>query len=204
MTVVTGIVEAASFLGLGRVFTAVMTGNVLFLGFGLAGEDLSVLGAGLALVAFALGAFAGHRANLRLVRRYGTRWTPPAVAGVAVLLLAAAATATGLTGTDGPPTGRDLLVVVVLSTAMGWRNATSMRLAAPDLPTTVVTRGLTGLFRVHAALDSRERQLSAALAMAAGACAGAALLHLRPTVPLLAAAAVELLAAALFLRADRA
>ena len=39
MTATTGIVEAVSLLALGHVFTANMTGNVLFLGFALAGAQ---------------------------------------------------------------------------------------------------------------------------------------------------------------------
>jgi hypothetical protein len=37
MTVVTGIVDAVSFLALGRVFTANMTGNLVLIGFAFAG-----------------------------------------------------------------------------------------------------------------------------------------------------------------------
>jgi uncharacterized membrane protein YoaK (UPF0700 family) len=37
LTVVTGVVDAVSFLGLGHIFTANMTGNVVFLGFALGG-----------------------------------------------------------------------------------------------------------------------------------------------------------------------
>ena len=37
LTVVTGLVDAISFLGFGRVFTANMTGNVVFLAFAVAG-----------------------------------------------------------------------------------------------------------------------------------------------------------------------
>jgi uncharacterized membrane protein YoaK (UPF0700 family) len=37
MTAVTGVVDAVSFLALGHVFTANMTGNIVFLGFALAG-----------------------------------------------------------------------------------------------------------------------------------------------------------------------
>src|SRR5437763_985033 len=53
LTFATGLVDATSFLGLGSVFTANMTGNVVFLGFGIAG------GAGLPVVAplVSLGAF---------------------------------------------------------------------------------------------------------------------------------------------------
>jgi Protein of unknown function (DUF1275) len=38
LTVVTGLVDAACYLGLGRVFTANMTGNVVLLAFGAAGR----------------------------------------------------------------------------------------------------------------------------------------------------------------------
>ncbi len=37
LTGVTGLVDAVSFLGLGHIFTANMTGNVVFLGFAAAG-----------------------------------------------------------------------------------------------------------------------------------------------------------------------
>ena len=37
LTLVTGVVDAVSFLGLGHIFTANMTGNVVFLGFAAAG-----------------------------------------------------------------------------------------------------------------------------------------------------------------------
>jgi Protein of unknown function (DUF1275) len=37
LTFSTGLIDAASYLGLGRVFTANMTGNVVLLGFGIAG-----------------------------------------------------------------------------------------------------------------------------------------------------------------------
>ena len=60
MTVVTGLVDAFSYLVLGHVFVANMTGNVVFLAFALAGAPgFSLLAAVLALAAFALGALAG-------------------------------------------------------------------------------------------------------------------------------------------------
>ena len=36
LTITTGLIDAVSVLGLGRVFTANMTGNIVFLGFALA------------------------------------------------------------------------------------------------------------------------------------------------------------------------
>lgn len=57
LTMVTGVVDAASFLGLGHIFTANMTGNVVFLGFAAAGAaGLSIARSGAALAAFAAGA----------------------------------------------------------------------------------------------------------------------------------------------------
>ena len=38
LTFTTGPVDAVRFLGLGHVFTANMTGNIVFLGFGIAGS----------------------------------------------------------------------------------------------------------------------------------------------------------------------
>src|SRR5262245_65845998 len=67
LTFVTGLVDAVSILGLGRVFTANMTGNVVFLGFAAAGAPgLSVARTSAAVVAFLLGAVAGGRISLRL------------------------------------------------------------------------------------------------------------------------------------------
>src|SRR6185369_1906215 len=60
MTAVTGMVDAVSFLALGHVFTANMTGNVVFLGFAIGGAaGLSVSGSLMALTCFAVGAILG-------------------------------------------------------------------------------------------------------------------------------------------------
>jgi uncharacterized membrane protein YoaK (UPF0700 family) len=62
LTVVTGLVDAFSYLELGRVFVANMTGNVVFLGFGLAGVgDIAIVASLVAILAFALGAVIGGR-----------------------------------------------------------------------------------------------------------------------------------------------
>src|SRR5690606_32723102 len=100
LTGVTGVVEAVSFLGLGMVFTAVMTGNTLFLGFGLVSDGLPVktplLAPLVAVVAFSVGAFLGDRANAVLVKRSGERWLPLALYGEGALLVVAALLALGL------------------------------------------------------------------------------------------------------------
>ena len=62
LTVVTGLVDAFSYLVLGHVFVANMTGNVVFAGFALAGASgFSLTATVVALAAFAAGAFLGGR-----------------------------------------------------------------------------------------------------------------------------------------------
>src|SRR5690349_21858580 len=51
LTVLTGVVDAVSILALGRVFVANMTGNVVFIGFALAGAAGFSLAASLAALA---------------------------------------------------------------------------------------------------------------------------------------------------------
>src|ERR1700678_2068818 len=66
MTLVTGLVDAFSYLVLGHVFVANMTGNVVFLGFALAGAPgFSITASLTAMAAFATGALAGGRLGAR-------------------------------------------------------------------------------------------------------------------------------------------
>jgi hypothetical protein len=68
LTVVTGLVDATSYLRLGHVFVANMTGNVVFLGFGIAGAGgISVWASLTAIGSFLVGGVVGGRA--------GARWT---------------------------------------------------------------------------------------------------------------------------------
>ena len=70
LTFTTGLVDAVSYLGLGHVFTANMTGNIVFLGFGIAGgSGLPVLAPIVSLVAFLVGAGAGGLLAARLADR---------------------------------------------------------------------------------------------------------------------------------------
>ena len=66
MTLVTGLVDAFSYLVLGHVFVANMTGNVVFLGFALAGAPgFSITASLTAVAAFAAGALLGGRLGSR-------------------------------------------------------------------------------------------------------------------------------------------
>src|SRR5438034_8566214 len=69
LTITTGVIDAISVLGLGRVFTANMTGNTVFLGFALAGvPGFSPLRSVAALAAFLVGAVVGGRLGVHLDR----------------------------------------------------------------------------------------------------------------------------------------
>src|ERR687889_712542 len=87
LTAVAGLVDAASYLGLGHIFTANMTGNVVFLGFAVAGvRGLSVTRSLTALLAFLLGALLGGRLALRMSNRPEHHWTRIAFGAEAALL----------------------------------------------------------------------------------------------------------------------
>src|SRR6478736_4199571 len=66
MTAVTGLVDAVSFLSLGRVFTANMTGNIVLLAFATAHvSGVSIARSLTALLAFLAGAILGGRLMAR-------------------------------------------------------------------------------------------------------------------------------------------
>jgi hypothetical protein len=91
MTATTGIVDAVSLLALGHVFTANMTGNVVFLGFALAGAPgFSIPRSSMALMAFLLGAAAGGRLATRMSSRPAPYWTSRAFCIDGLLLISAA------------------------------------------------------------------------------------------------------------------
>ncbi|MFE8950279.1 DUF1275 family protein [Streptomyces sp. NPDC007856] len=96
LTVVTGLVDAVSYLALGHVFVANMTGNVVFLGFALVGAaNLSALASIVALAAFLLGALTGGRLGTRFAtHRANLLKTATAVQTVLVAVTVAAAVVT--------------------------------------------------------------------------------------------------------------
>nr|WP_253796743.1 YoaK family protein [Kitasatospora paracochleata] len=185
LTFVTGLVDAVSFLGLGRVFVANMTGNVVFLGFALAGDrSLSAPASLLALGAFLAGGVVGGRVAPRTAP---ATVFPVLIAGHAVLV--AAALVAGLAGASVYPR------IALLALGMGLQNAVVHRLGVPDLTTTVLTRTLTGLAVDRPGAASVRRVLSV-LAMFAGALVGGLLqLHGRSDLALGGAVLLLLLAA---------
>src|ERR671937_514780 len=102
LTFVTGLVDAASFLLLGHVFVANMTGNILFIGFALVGVGgVSLPSVVLATAFFGVGAMTGGRIIARIRHRGRALFIAAIVE--AVLLGAAAVVAVGARGPNGSP-----------------------------------------------------------------------------------------------------
>jgi uncharacterized membrane protein YoaK (UPF0700 family) len=174
LTVVTGLVDAFSYLSLGHVFVANMTGNVIFLGLALSGAGaISIAASLLAVVAFALGAaVSGRWATRRDVHRGQLLAAVTFVQAGVVLVAAVLASATGTTGQVAR-----LFLIGMLALAMGGQNAVARRLAVPDLTTTVLTLTVTGLVADSTSSSVRVRRLVSVLSMLGGALAGGLLLR---------------------------
>jgi hypothetical protein len=96
LTFTSGVVDAVSYLGLGRVFAGLQTGNVVVLGFTLAGtEGFSVAPPAVSLASFFVGAWLRGRLAAHLSRRH-RRWFSLALSIEALLVAVAAAAAAGL------------------------------------------------------------------------------------------------------------
>ena len=180
MTTASGLVDAVSVLGLGRVFVANMTGNVVVLGIAVAGVPGFALAASLAaLGGFLVGALAGGALVSARGRHRGHLLRDAAMVEV-VLLPVASGLLVGVVGTPGSALAA--VVAALAAVALGLQNSVVRRLGVPDLTTTVLTMTLTGI-----AADVRSagrpvltRRVLAVATMFLGALVGALLvLHTR-------------------------
>jgi hypothetical protein len=148
MTLVTGLVDAFSYLLLGHVFVANMTGNVVLLGFALVGAPGFSIAASLAAIAsFALGALVGGKVGSCLAQNRGHLFVT--AASIQAVFIASAVVLAAISG-NSIPAGYRYSLIVLLAIAMGIQNAGARKLAVPDLTTTVLTLTITGI-----AADSR-------------------------------------------------
>ena len=200
MTVVTGLVDAVSYLGLGHVFTANMTGNIVLLGLALAGGPrLSIARPLTSVFAFSLGGVAAGRLHVALSRGTRRRYVL-AAAALEAILLCAGALACGRIDVAADRSGiRVYTAIVLTAAAMGLRTASVRRLAVADITTTVVTSDLAAL-AVDSSLAGGNnlrigRRVGSIFSMLAGAAIGTLLLSFGPAV-LLMCGAVSVLAAA--------
>ncbi|MBN9605883.1 MAG: DUF1275 domain-containing protein [Actinomycetales bacterium] len=193
LTASTGTVDAVSYLALDRVFTGNMTGNLLFVGFGLVGlAEIPLLNNLLALAAFVTGAVIAGRV---VGRGHPERSLPRrSVALLAVLLGTLAAIAVGWS-LAGALRGPALLIVTgVLAAVMGMQAVAVKPVGNTDVTTIVVTSTLVNLARdsrlAGGAGEKWIPRLLAVLAMLGGAVLGAAIVALAGGAAALGAAAV--------------
>lgn len=177
LTAATGALDAVSYLALDRVFTGNMTGNVLFIGFGLVGvQGIPVLNNLVALLTFALGAALGSRLTQDAtgpVRLPLKALLIVLADTVGVLVLALVWLALG-------PIGQPTMIAItgLLALLLGAQAAAVRHIGLRDLSTVVVTMTLVNL-----AADSRlaggaaaawSRRIAALVSMGLGALVSAA------------------------------
>jgi uncharacterized membrane protein YoaK (UPF0700 family) len=199
ITMTTGLVDAVSVIGLGRVFTANMTGNIVFLGFAVGGAPgFSAPRCFSAVAAFLVGAAIGGRLGKRSAQASRGRWLLIVALIEAILFFAAAVAAVGYDASTMQPATGLYIMIVATGLAMGVRNATVRLLAVPDLTTTVLTLTLTGLAAdssIAAGANPRwARRVGAVVCMFLGAAIGAALVQRVGLIVPLALAGVCILA----------
>lgn len=180
LSVTTGLVDAISVLGLGKVFTANMTGNIVFLGFAAAGTPGFLVAPYLvAILSFLAGALVAGRTGKAHAGRPLRRWLLVAALIEAGLFWIAAVVALGFDVASQTPGASLYAVIALTGLAMGFRNATIRQLKVPDLTTTVLTLTLTGLAADSSLADGANpnwrRRVGGVLAILAGAALGAVL-----------------------------
>ena len=198
LTFSTGVIDAVGYLGLDKVFTGNMTGNVVILGMAIAGaDDLPILGPVIALVLFMVGAAISGRA----LKGRPSGWSSVNTAlffTVGVILLLSALVALLVAER---PEWLNLIVTGALGLAMGMQAGAARHIGVADVTTVVVTSTIVGL-----AFDSvfggggnknwARRVLAIAL-IGVGAAVGALLLNVHLGLGMLLAAVITIGAAVL-------
>jgi len=169
LTLLTGFIDAVTYLKYGHVFVANMTGNVVLLGFGFAGShDISIIGSILALGGFLGGALSGGILNKNLASHRGNLLAKSTLIKVVLLLTATLCATFGVS---------PYVIIPILGVSMGMQNAVARKLAIADITTTVLTMTITGLMADSALAGGKNprlmRRLGAVATMFVGALAGA-------------------------------
>ena len=194
-------VDATSFVAL-KVFTAIMTGNVVFAGLALSGQSgVPVLRAPIAVLAFVLGAVLVGRLQRKIPR---TVRCPRSSGWLLVTASFVVATSAGLYAVAAPSERWVGAVAALVAAAMGIQVAVVRRMAVPDLSTVVLTITIASW-----AVDSRigrgertraRRRVAAVAAMLLGALVGGMLVQLAAPLSLGLGALVLLVAGLLAVR----
>jgi uncharacterized membrane protein YoaK (UPF0700 family) len=198
LTFSSGAVDAISFLALGKVFTAFMTGNLVFLGISAADAG----GPDAVRVAVALAAFAaGVSVATRIVRpSTGSGVWPRRVTVTLCFAMVAQAGFLAVWAVVGghPATGTADVLAGVSAVAMGMQSGAVMSLGVRGVFTTAATATVIFLASDWGESAAERRRLAGVLVgLLAGAIAGGLLLvHARTYAPVLPLAATALVVAA--------
>ncbi|MCW2649537.1 MAG: hypothetical protein JWR32_513 [Mycobacterium sp.] len=201
LTIASGAVDAISYFGLGKTFSAFMTGNIVFLGFGIAKlKGPALLPVICALSAFAVGAYIGLRIATRRSDEPGS-WPGRMSALLILVAISEAGFLAVWSATSGHPTHRigDVLIAL-FSLAMGIQTAAVRSLGVQGVFTTAGTFTLVAFAGTLA--GSREkaeipRLVGVLLGLVAGAVGGGLLfLYARSYAPVLPLAVTILVLAA--------
>lgn len=197
LAVAVGAVDAISWLALGKVFTAFMTGNLAFLGFDLGGAD----GPPALRVALAIGGFlAGAWVAGRVVGEPNDRklWPAGVTRALALVVALQGAFLVLWLAIDGRPDNASADWLVLISAlAMGVQTGAIFTLGVRASFTTAATATLAvfagDVAGWKASTEERVRLAAVAIAVVAGGAIGALLIdHARnwaPLFPLLVTAA---------------
>jgi uncharacterized membrane protein YoaK (UPF0700 family) len=205
LTFVTGVVDAISFLALGQVFAAMMTGNILFLGFGIAGATGSSVAPPLVAVgAFVVGGGIGGFLASRN-RNLPGQGLAVGMALEVALLAAGAIFAAAVTVREGE--GSALILIATIALAMGARNTIIRRIGVPEMPTIVLSVAVAS-FEAGTSVTGASPQhlvprLASVATMLLGAVCGALLLEIDLPVALGAAAGLSLATGIAYIVAGR-
>lgn len=203
LTFSSGAIDAISFIALGKVFTAFMTGNIAFLGLRVAGnsapEVVSIL---ISMLAFAIGVFISTRI-VSSIKDPGL-WSHRVTIALSIMLIAQAAFLIVWFTVDGrPATDTIHYLLGFWAFAMGMQSAAVRTLHVDGVFTTAATATfifLAGDINNWSATSAERRRLSGVLvSLFAGATVGGWLLihaHLyAPVLPFIVSAAVVAIAA---------
>lgn len=190
LTIASGAVDAISYFGLGKIFSAFMTGNIVFLGLGIAHlKGPAVLPVTLALSTFAAGAYLGGRVVTLRSHEPGL-WPWRVTVLLALVAIVEACFLAVWSATAGQPsTAITDVVIVLLSLAMGIQTAAVRSLGVQGVFTTAGTFTLVALAGTFAGTRSRTempRLVGVLVGLVVGAIGGGLLfLHARGYAPVL-------------------
>jgi uncharacterized membrane protein YoaK (UPF0700 family) len=208
LTVTSGAVNAVSFLALGKVFSSVITGNLVLLGVAATSHSPSeALHAGVATAGYAAGILIGAPLAARHSQQVGT-WPASVTATLAAELVVLAGFCVGWELSHGSPRdGGQLTLLIVLAAAMGIQSSAVRRLG--QMSSTYLTSTLLGVLAglvTGSRPEGLGRSIGVLAAVVVGALAGGILAksaHAWLPIALLLPLAVVVVGSAVSSRHDR-